>query len=149
MKLSHAIVISVLSGTAFAGAAVAQDSAIDFELPKACVQAAGHMGAMMGEMGDMDTMMKSMEGHMSEAGKGYMQAIVDMHPPMVEGAMAGDADLAFNCSMIAHHKGAIAMARVQLQYGKDQQVKALAQKIIDEQLKEVDQMTKWIEATAK
>lgn len=78
-----------------------------------------------------------------------MQAIVGMHPPMVQGAMAPDADLAFNCSMIAHHKGAIAMAKVQLAHGKDDEARKMAQKTIDAQSKEVEEMTKWVEDHAK
>jgi uncharacterized protein (DUF305 family) len=149
MITSKATAIVFLSIAASSAAAIAQDKAGDFSLPKVCEQATGHMAGMMGKMGDMGSMMKSMDGHMSDATKGYMQAIVDMHPPMVQGAMAEDPDVAFNCSMIAHHKGAIAMAKVQLQYGKDKQAKKMAQKTIDEQSKEVDQMTKWVEEHGK
>lgn len=145
MKTSNMVSIMFLALAASVGTASAQDQSVDFTLPKGCEQAAGHMAGMMGDMGNMDAMMKSMGGHMSDAIKGYMQAIIDMHPPMVQGAMAEDPDVAFNCSMIAHHNGAIAMAKVQLEYGKDEQAKKMAQKIIDEQSKEVDQMTKWVE----
>lgn len=155
MKLQTKTAVMLLALAASSAGAPAQDTILDFTLPKACQQAAGHMAGMMGDMGNMGNMgnmgamMKSMGGHMSDATRGYMQAIIDMHPPMVEGAMPDDPDLAFNCSMIAHHKGAIAMAKVQLQYGKDEQAREMAQKTIEEQSKEVDNMTKWVEAHTK
>ena len=129
--------------------AFAQDQAGgEIRLPEACQQAA----QMPANMGDMNSMMQQMHqnmgGQMSEATKAYMQAMTAMHPPMMQGAMAQDPDVAFNCSMIAHHEGAIAMARVELQHGKDEEAKKMAQKTIDEQSEEVAEMTKWVEEHA-
>ncbi len=134
-------------------AVLAQDQAgSEIKLPEACqkaVQASGHM-ASMPEMGNMmQNMQQHMGGHMSEATKAYMQAMAAMHQPMMEGAMAKDPDVAFNCSMIAHHLGAIAMARIQLEYGKDEASRKLAQSTIDGQSKEVEEMTKWVEEHVK
>lgn len=135
-----------------AAAALAQEQAGgEIKLPEACTQAA-QMPANMG-MGDMNGMMQQMHqnmgGQMSEATMAYMQAMMAMHPPMIQGAMVQDPDMAFNCSMIAHHQGAIAMARVELQHGKDEEAKKMAQKTIDEQSKEVEEMTRWVEEHAK
>ena len=130
-------------------AVLAQDSSgANFKLPAACEQAA-QMGGKMPDMNSMMQGMQNMGGQMTDATKGYMRAMAGMHPPMMQGAMAQDPDVAFNCSMIARHQGAIAMARVELQYGKDDQAKKMAQKTIDEQSKEVDEMTKWVEEHAK
>ena len=134
------------------GPALAQDTAESaIRLPEACQKAAqvpGGMGDMgMGKM--METMQQHMGGSMSEATRGYMQAMTAMHMPMMQGAMAQDADVAFNCSMIAHHLGAIAMAKVELQHGKDEAARKMAQKTIDEQSAEVEEMTKWVEEHAK
>jgi uncharacterized protein (DUF305 family) len=147
---SRFLLIAVLGATLPAASALAQDqTASEIKLPEACQQA-GQMPANMGDMhGMMQQMHQNMGGQMSEAAKAYMQAMMEMHPPMMQGAMAQDPDVAFNCSMIAHHQGAIAMARIELQYGKDDEAKKMAQKTIDEQSKEVAEMTKWVEEHAK
>ncbi len=77
-----------------------------------------------------------------------MRAMAAMNPSMMQGMMRQDADMAFACSMLAHHQGAIAMARVELEHGKDEEMKKMAQKMIDDQTREVGEMTKWIEAHA-
>ncbi|WP_448207558.1 CopM family metallochaperone [Azospirillum sp. sgz302134] len=77
------------------------------------------------------------------ASRAYMQSMrkmnQDMHKPMT-----GNADQDFARMMAAHHQGAIDMARVQLQYGQDPELKAMAQKVIDDQTKEVQQLQDWI-----
>lgn len=43
-----------------------------------------------------------------------------------------------------HHQGAIDMARIELEHGKDPDLKAMAQKVIDEQTKEIQQLQDWM-----
>lgn len=115
-------------------------------LPQGCrdaIQQAGMPGMMHGM--DMSGMMGSMEG-MDEAQQASMQAMMDMNVPMMAAHTIEDPDLAFHCGMIAHHAGAIAMAEVELQHGDDEQSKALAQRIIDAQGPEIEEMTAWVEA---
>ena len=72
-----------------------------------------------------------------------------MHPAMASGTMAKDPDVAFVCGMIPHHQGAIDMAKIELQYGKDPWVKEMAQKVIDAQTQEIADMRKWLHEHAK
>lgn len=50
-------------------------------------------------------------------------------------------DRAFVDAMVAHHQGAIRMAQVLLDSGEDEELRTLAQKIIDDQQREIDEMT--------
>jgi uncharacterized protein (DUF305 family) len=52
----------------------------------------------------------------------------------------GDPDRDFAAMMIPHHQGAIDMAKVQLQFGRDPILRRLAQGIIVEQQQEIDLM---------
>lgn len=81
-----------------------------------------------------------------EAQQANMQAMIEMHPAMMQGMMAEDPDVAFACGMIAHHQGAIDMAEVELEYGDDDEMKQMAQKIIDDQTREIAEFTAWLEA---
>ena len=57
--------------------------------------------------------------------------------------MSGDADKDFVMMMIPHHQGAIDTAKVELKYGKDKKLRAMAEAIIKAQEKEIAEMRKW------
>ncbi len=88
----------------------------------------------------MDAMMPKPND--STATKGYKQSMMKM----MEGSppYTGDADVDFNKQMRIHHIAAVDMAEAQLANGKDAATKALAQKIIAEQRKEIAQIHAWL-----
>ena len=84
----------------------------------------------------------AMEGT-SPATQAYMDANRTMHEDMAID-YSGDPDVDFIRSMLPHHQGAVAMARIVLEHGKDPEVKTLAQDIIAAQEKEIAWMQAWL-----
>lgn len=58
-------------------------------------------------------------------------------------AYTGNADEDFVAHMTPPHQGAVEMAQIELKYGKDAQLKRLAQNIISSQRKEIEFMKQW------
>ena len=82
------------------------------------------------------------------ATKGYRAANTKMHAGM-NLKFSNDADVDFIRGMIPHHQGAIDMARVVLQYGKDTQTRKWAEDIIREQEREIAEMQAWLKKKAQ
>ena len=79
-----------------------------------------------------------------EMRQAYDASMQSMHDDMMQGILSEDADMAFAKGMLPHHEGAVAMAEVQLKYGKNEEMRKLAQEIIDAQKAEIDLMQNWI-----
>jgi uncharacterized protein (DUF305 family) len=69
-----------------------------------------------------------------------------MHMAMAAIERSGDTDVDFVRLMLPHHEGAIDMAKVELLYGKDSQMRRLAQEIITDQQLEIELMQRWLKA---
>jgi hypothetical protein len=67
-----------------------------------------------------------------------------MHMAMGAIKRSGNADLDFVRLMLPHHQAAIDMAKTQLLYGKDAQMRRLAQEIITDQQLEIELMQRWL-----
>lgn len=67
-----------------------------------------------------------------------------MHMAMGEVARSGNSDADFVRLMLPHHQAAIDMAKTQILYGKDPQMRRLAQEIITDQQLEIELMQRWL-----
>ena len=67
-----------------------------------------------------------------------------MHMAMGAVKRSGDSDVDFVRLMLPHHQAAIDMAKAQLLYGKDPQMRRLAQEIITDQQLEIELMQRWL-----
>lgn len=124
------LIAGVLLTLALAGPAAAQDSdhgTMDHD-------SMGH--------GSMD---KSMEpkGDTGPSSKAFAAANAKMHAAM-DITFTGNADIDFVRGMIAHHQGAIDMAKVELEHGKDAELRKLAEEIIAAQEGEISMMKDWL-----
>lgn len=97
-------------------------------------------GGMMSDVGNMMVSGGSDIQDMSEAGKAMMDGMKAMDRDMMTAMKIKDPDVAFLCGMIPHHRGAIAMAEVELKYGKNDWAKNLAKQIITAQKQEISDM---------
>jgi uncharacterized protein (DUF305 family) len=67
-----------------------------------------------------------------------------MHKAMAV-EMTGDVDVDFVRGMIPHHQGAVDMAKIVLQYGKDPEIRKLAEQVVAAQETEIAFMNAWLE----
>lgn len=138
MKFALAVSVVALAAPAFAQDHSGHGAAID--LPPICLANAG----------DAMHAMPAMEMAMPSPAHEEMMAGMDrMNMDMMAGGTAADVDVAFICSMIPHHRGAIDMAKAELAHGDDPFARELAEAIIAAQEKEIADMLAWLEKQAE
>ena len=132
-------------GIIFSSSSMAQQAEMKstVDLPEAC-QSAPKSKMSMSEMPPM----MMMDGT-TETQKAFHMAMMKMHPAMMQGMMASDADVAWACSMIPHHQSAIEMSKAVLKTGDNVEIKRMAGKIINDQEKEISELREWIGKNAK
>lgn len=138
-------VILVAAALLLAAPALAQDhsghgeqpggTAAAIDLPAICL--ANAPDASPGPMHAMDEMA-------SPAHRDLMAGMDEMNAQMMAGGTASDIDVAFVCSMIPHHRGALSMARAELAHGDDAFARELATGIIVAQEREIAEMLDWL-----
>ncbi len=64
-------------------------------------------------------------------------------------AFTGNADVDFVAGMIPHHQGAIDMAKTVLAFGKDPEVRKLAEEIVKAQESEIALMRDWLQKNGR
>jgi uncharacterized protein (DUF305 family) len=84
-----------------------------------------------------------MQGMSSTADQSFAGGMNEMNHAMAAAPMTGNADQDFVAMMLPHHQGAVAMAKTELQYGKDPELRELARDIVAAQDKEIAQMQAW------
>lgn len=93
-----------------------------------------------------------MEHHSTAAGSEAEAAFTTANDKMMKDMMVaptGDVDADFVAMMIPHHQGAIDMALVEVQFGKDPVLRAMAESIIKAQEEEIATMKKWQQGHGK
>jgi uncharacterized protein (DUF305 family) len=113
--------------------------------------AAPRMGGMDGmkmdhDMSQMD--MSKPKGDQGASSLAFAKANGAMHTGM-DIDFSGNTDVDFAKGMIPHHQGAVEMAKIVLQYGKDAEIRTLAEGIVAAQEVEIKFMNDWLAKNAK
>ena len=91
---------------------------------------------------------KTDKGASTPSAKAFEAANMKMHKDMAI-TYSGNTDVDFVRGMIPHHQGAIDMAKIELRYGKDTQIRKLAEEIIKAQESEIAMMKDWLAKNGK
>lgn len=105
------------------------------------------------EQDEIDALRKWMASHpdtrspdptTTQIRESYHYAITAMNDRLRAAINSPTPDLIFAQTMLAHHRGAEAIANIQLKYGNDAQMRQLAAQIIEEQRSEIAALEAWL-----
>ena len=102
----------------------------------------GMMGGMMGS-GMSHGEGGHSKGDASPSSLAYQGINAKMHKGM-DITFTGNSDVDFVRGMIPHHQGAIDMAKTVLAFGKDSEVRKLAEEIVKAQESEINLLQNWL-----
>ena len=120
-----------------ASAAFAQSPA-----DKSAAKGSAAPAATQPSMDKKDSMKPGMAG--MAAGGDMRGSMMGMMKNMDSMKMSGDTDRDFATMMKMHHQGALDMAQMELQNGKDAKMRAMAKRIIKDQQKEIKELDQWL-----
>jgi uncharacterized protein (DUF305 family) len=113
--------------------------ALDANAQQASPMANGQMSMSTGKM---DTPAQA-GGPLPASTQAFESNAAKMMKNMSALGYTGDTDADFVAHMIPHHQGAVDQAEVELKYGEDPQMRALAKNIIKAQKEEIALMKRW------
>lgn len=106
------------------------------------------IAAQQAEKTMLDQFVKSHTAEANAAGRTasqeYMMSMEKMGKAQDIRILTGDADVDYAQLLIDHHQSALEMARTELEHGDVPQMKAMAEKMIDDQMKEIDELQTWL-----
>jgi len=153
--------LAIAGGVVVGGAAIAQ-SVQQGRMPGGMQGMHSMHGEMHASMHDKGGMHGGMHGGGHGQGSGHASGSGDesaaslalravnekMHRDMAI-AYTGDTDVDFVRGMIPHHQGAIDMAKIAIAFGKDPEVRKLAEEIVKAQEGEIAWMREWLAKRGK
>lgn len=137
------ILISMVAGfTAIAcndssSSNIQSDSSSGEQTTSSTAQAAGDTSSSQGATGTT-----------SEQSSPFMASMNKMMQGMMSMKMTEDPDHDFAMMMKTHHQGAIEMSNIEMQQGKNDELKQVAQKIIDDSKKDIADLDKFLSSHA-
>ncbi len=99
--------------------------------------------AALADAPDLHDAHASKDSNADQAATAFDQANQRMHHDMAI-SPSGNVDMDFARGMLAHHRGAVDMARIELEHGSDEQMRDLAREVIDAQQQEIELLERWI-----
>ncbi|BBE71835.1 CopM family metallochaperone [Oharaeibacter diazotrophicus] len=131
--MTNRIAVAAFAAILFAAPAMAEDA-----MPM-------NHGAMDHGAMDMGAKAPASPADAAPSSVAFAAANAKMHEAMAI-PFTGDADVDFVRGMIGHHQGAIDMAKIELEHGKDPEIRALAERIVAAQEGEIAMMRAWLAA---